>query len=130
MKMFDRHSTLTGCQIINYRTDGKSQWLLLIGITARVSSVQYPYSNVSCRVSFLYSNHTMKIHTDNENCVQDNRVVGAMQLYSVERKVSQPIEGHAACFVELKTENNTQASNLFCFSVRAVTGGKVCGERG
>ena len=26
---------------------------------------------------------------------QQNRVVGAMQLYSVERKVSQPIEGHA-----------------------------------
>ena len=29
-----------------------------------------------------------------------NRVVGAMQLYSVERKVSQPIEGHAAAFMQ------------------------------
>ena len=29
---------------------------------------------------------------------QQNRVVGAMQLYSVERKVSQPIEGHAGTF--------------------------------
>jgi len=32
---------------------------------------------------------------------QQNRVVGAMQLYSVERKVSQPIEGHAAAFMQV-----------------------------
>lgn len=60
VKMFERHSSLNNCQIINYRTDPKQQWLLLIGISA-----------------------------------QQNRVVGAMQLYSVERKVSQAIEGHA-----------------------------------
>lgn len=47
-----RHSSLNGCQIINYRTDPKQNWLLLVGISA-----------------------------------QQARVVGAMQLYSVERKV-------------------------------------------
>ena len=35
-KVFDRHSNLVGCQIINYRTDSKLQWLLLIGISAQV----------------------------------------------------------------------------------------------
>lgn len=30
-KIFDRHSSLNGCQIINYRTDAKQQWLLLVG---------------------------------------------------------------------------------------------------
>lgn len=35
-KMFDRHASLNGCQIINYRTDHKIQWLLLIGISAQV----------------------------------------------------------------------------------------------
>ena len=30
-KMFDRHQTLQGCQIINYRTDDSLQWLLVIG---------------------------------------------------------------------------------------------------
>lgn len=35
-KMFDRHSSLNGCQIINYRTDPKQTWLLLIGISAQV----------------------------------------------------------------------------------------------
>ncbi|UYV68263.1 CLTC [Cordylochernes scorpioides] len=92
IKMFDRHSSLTGCQIINYRADHKLQWLLLIGITA-----------------------------------QANRVVGAMQLYSVERKVSQPIEGHAATFAQFRMEGNPEPSTLFCFSVRSAstTNGKL-----
>ena len=36
VKMFDRHSNLAGCQIINYRTDGKMKWLLLIDISVQV----------------------------------------------------------------------------------------------
>ncbi|RXM97734.1 Clathrin heavy chain 1 [Acipenser ruthenus] len=40
MKVFDRHSSLAGCQIINYRTDAKQKWLLLIGISAQISSKQ------------------------------------------------------------------------------------------
>lgn len=61
-------------------------------------------------------------------CVpQQNRVVGAMQLYSVDRKVSQPIEGHAAAFGDFKVEGNTKPSTLFCFAVRSQAGGKVMG---
>uniref|UniRef100_A0AAQ4RS25 Clathrin heavy chain n=1 Tax=Gasterosteus aculeatus aculeatus TaxID=481459 RepID=A0AAQ4RS25_GASAC len=89
-KVFDRHASLLGCQIINYRTDEQQKWLLLIGISA-----------------------------------QQNRVVGAMQLYSVDRKVSQPIEGHAAAFGEFRVEGNLKASTLFCFAVRSQAGGKV-----
>ncbi|XP_026727684.1 clathrin heavy chain isoform X2 [Trichoplusia ni] len=90
VKMFDRHSSLADCQIINYRTDPKQQWLLLVGISA-----------------------------------QQNRVVGAMQLYSVERKCSQPIEGHAASFATFKAEGNGEPSTLFCFAVRTAQGGKL-----
>ena len=36
-KMFDRHATLNGCQIINYRVDAAMKWLLLVGIAAQVS---------------------------------------------------------------------------------------------
>jgi len=90
VKMFDRHTSLNGCQIINYRTDHSLKWLLLIGISA-----------------------------------QQNRVVGAMQLYSVERRVSQPIEGHAAAFTQFKCEGNPELSTLFCFAARTQTGGKV-----
>lgn len=61
-------------------------------------------------------------------CVpQQNRVVGAMQLYSVDRKVSQPIEGHAAAFGDFQVEGNTKPSTLFCFAVRSQAGGKVTG---
>ena len=48
-----------------------------------------------------------------------------MQLYSVERKVSQPIEGHAAAFTQFKMEGNPQESTLFTFAVRGPQGGKV-----
>lgn len=36
VKVFDRHASLAGCQIINYRTDEVQKWLLLIGISAQV----------------------------------------------------------------------------------------------
>ncbi|CAL8108322.1 unnamed protein product [Orchesella dallaii] len=87
-KMFDRHSSLASTQIINYRTDSKQEWLLLVAISA-----------------------------------QSNRVVGAMQLYSVERKVSQPIEGHAGTFAQIRVEGNPELSNLVCFAVRNLQGG-------
>ena len=90
VKMFDRHASLQGCQIINYRTDHNMQWLLLTGISA-----------------------------------QESRVAGRMQLYSVERKVSQPIEGHAACFAQFKLDGNKDASTIFSFSVRGPQGGKL-----
>lgn len=34
-KVFDRHNSLDGAQIINYKTDATQQWLLLIGIVSR-----------------------------------------------------------------------------------------------
>lgn len=43
-KMFDRHASLAGCQIINYRTDDQQKWLLLIGISAQVCVCQYWFS--------------------------------------------------------------------------------------
>ena len=49
-----------------------------------------------------------------------------MQLYSVERKVSQPIEGHAAAFAQFMVPGNTEESTLFTFGVRTQQGGKVC----
>ncbi|XP_064391416.1 clathrin heavy chain 1-like [Halichondria panicea] len=89
-KMFDRHSSLTDCQVINYRTDKHCKWLLLVGISA-----------------------------------QQHRVAGNMQLYSVERKVSQPIEGHAAAFAQFKLPGNPEESTLFMFASRTATGGKL-----
>ena len=53
------------------------------------------------------------------------RIKGSMQLYSKERGVSQPIEGHAAAFVELKTQDAPLPYKLFTFAVRTATGAKL-----
>ena len=90
--MFDRHHSLAGCQIINYKTDNSLKWLLLVGISS-----------------------------------EQNRVKGNVQLYSVDRKISQPIEAHAAAFAQFKLPGNEKESTLLAFAVRNVTGdGKVC----
>jgi clathrin heavy chain len=56
---------------------------------------------------------------------QQNRVVGQMQLYSKERGVSQPIEGHVAAFSELTLEGSSVPSKLFAFAVRTATAAKL-----
>jgi len=48
-----------------------------------------------------------------------------MQLYSVEKSCSQPIEGHAASFARFQMEGNREMSTLFCFAARTAAGGKV-----
>ncbi|KAJ9113109.1 hypothetical protein QFC20_001997 [Naganishia adeliensis] len=53
------------------------------------------------------------------------RVKGAMQLYSTVRKVSQPIEGHAAAFSTLRQDGAPADSKLFAFAVRTAQGAKL-----
>ncbi|KAF8998593.1 clathrin heavy chain 1 [Cyathus striatus] len=69
-KIFDRHPTLAGAQIINYRI------------------------------------------TPDENGFR-------------ERGVSQPIEGHAAAFAEIKLDGHQTSTKLFTFAVRTATGAKL-----
>lgn len=40
---------------------------------------------------------------------------GCMQLYSVERKVSQPLSAHAGCFTTAKIKGRDDTAILFCF---------------
>ncbi len=54
-KMFDRHASLAGCQIINYRTDEQQKWLLLIGISAQV----WKHMNVFTNASYSITAHDM-----------------------------------------------------------------------
>jgi clathrin heavy chain len=88
IKIFERHASLSGCQIINLRASSDEKWYVLVGISAK-----------------------------------ENRVAGSMQLYSKERGVSQPIEGHAAAFAELALENSVSPTKLFTFAVRSANGG-------
>ncbi|KAL0060881.1 Clathrin heavy chain [Marasmius tenuissimus] len=94
-KVFDRHATLSGTQIINYRVSADEKWLVLIGISG------------------------------NSTNPSAFKVKGSMQLYSRDRGVSQPIEGHAASFAEIKLDGHQKPTKLFTFAVRTATGAKL-----
>ncbi|KAF8199169.1 hypothetical protein BJ912DRAFT_951141 [Pholiota molesta] len=94
-KIFDRHPTLAGAQIINYRVTPDEKWLVLIGIAG------------------------------NSTNPSAFKIKGSMQLYSRERGVSQPIEGHAAAFAEMKQDGHQHPTKLFTFAVRTATGAKL-----
>ncbi|KAJ6625007.1 clathrin heavy chain 1 [Mycena sp. CBHHK59/15] len=94
-KIFDRHPTLHGAQIINYRVTPDEKWLVLVGISG------------------------------NSTNPSAFKVKGSMQLYSRERSVSQPIEGHAAAFAEIKQDGYQHPTKLFTFAVRTATGAKL-----
>lgn len=95
VKVFDRHISLTGNQIINYRVTDDEKWLVLVGISANTAGAN------------------------------GFKVKGAMQLYSRERGVSQPIEGHAAAFASIRLDGQALDTKLFAFTVRTATGAKV-----
>ena len=48
-----------------------------------------------------------------------------MQLYSKEKNVSQPIEGHAAAFADLTVEGGSTPSTLFTFAAKTSAGAKL-----
>ncbi|KAF8661339.1 hypothetical protein AX16_001434 [Volvariella volvacea WC 439] len=94
-KIFERHPSLAGSQIINYRATPDEKWLCVIGISG----------NSTSPTAF--------------------KIKGAMQLYSRDRGVSQAIEGHAAAFAEIKLDGHTKPTKLFAFAVRTGTGAKL-----
>src|ERR1700753_1971450 len=53
------------------------------------------------------------------------RVVGAMQLYSKSRGISQAIEDHAAAFGTYRLDGAPADSKLFTFAVRTASGAKL-----
>ncbi|WVQ80099.1 hypothetical protein IAT38_002200 [Cryptococcus sp. DSM 104549] len=98
-KVFDRHATLAANQIINYRISQDEKWLVLNGISSN------PAAGQPGQTGF--------------------KIKGAMQLYSLERGVSQPIEGHAATFATIKMDGAANPTKLFCFAVRSAAGAKL-----
>lgn len=86
-KMFDRDATLADTQLVKYAASIDGKWLVLIGIKAGAPAA----------------------------AGGPPQVVGAMQLYSVEKGGSQKLQGHAACFATAKVNNRKDTAILFCF---------------
>ncbi|TID31065.1 hypothetical protein CANINC_000309 [Pichia inconspicua] len=54
---------------------------------------------------------------------ENGRIVGHIQLFSKDRNISQPIEGHVCTFTNLKLQGSAIDTELFAFAVRNETGG-------
>lgn len=93
--MCRRDPTLDNTQIINYHATRDRKWGFLIGLS----------DNSTDRSAF--------------------KIKGSIQLFNTERGVSQPINGHAAAFAEIKLDGNQNPTKLFLFAVRTATDAKV-----
>ena len=86
-KMFDKHATMAGCQILNYKASPDMKWLVLNGIKQEAG-----------------------------------QIVGAMQLYSVDKRISQPMAGFAADFASVTVAGAPEPLSLFCFCAKSPAG--------
>lgn len=76
----------------------------------------------SCQIMNLRASSDEKWYVLVGISQREGRIVGSMQLYSRERSVSQPIEGHAAAFAEIKLQGSPNPTKLFTFAVRSANG--------
>ncbi len=86
MKIFDRgQGLLEGSQVINYQVSSDGQWCLLVAISAGPPGPAGPTIN------------------------------GNMQLYSIEKAVSQMLQGHAGVFSTLRVPGRDDVAQILCF---------------
>eukprot|EP01048_Picozoa_sp_COSAG05_P002188 COSAG05_NODE_84_length_20716_cov_100.586312_2_plen_1571_part_00 len=89
-KVFDRHLSMNGCQILNYKASPDMKWLVLNGIKQEAG-----------------------------------QIVGCMQLFSIDKKISQPMPGFASDFASIKVSGAADPLSLFCFCNKTAAGGEV-----
>lgn len=82
VRVFDRHESLSNCQIISYSSDKSTKWLSIVGIGPGA----------------------------------DGGIAGHVQLYSIDKNLSQILDGHAATFSTLALD--TYEATLFIFASR------------
>lgn len=86
VKIFDRgQGLLEGSQVINYQVSADGQWCLLVAISAGAPGPAGPTIN------------------------------GNMQLYSIEKAVSQMLQGHAGVFSTLRVPGRDDIAQILCF---------------
>ncbi|KCV69120.1 clathrin heavy chain [Fonticula alba] len=58
--------------------------------------------------------------------LDNTRINGAIQLYNVDRSISQPIEGHVGTFATFKMDNNPHPTKVFAFATRSASSSMLC----
>ena len=84
-KVFDKHASMAGSQILNYKASPDMKWLVLNGIKQEAG-----------------------------------QLVGKMQLYSIDKRISQPMDGFAATFANITVAGSEL--QLFCFCGKSAAG--------
>lgn len=126
-RIFERHPTLSNAQITGYKVDkskGNPQVfhkISLVVITHHLLTLIFPVT-FSSRVVFglLRSEWCALFGMTN---MQDGSVRGNIQLYSVTKGLTQPIEGHAATFANIMYEGYD--TTLFAFAAKTAKGSKM-----
>ena len=155
VKIFDRHAKLNDTQIINYKTSPDEKWMVLIGIKSEPGTNRIVGAMQVGALSMTPAHRTHPSATCSRPSLQappppSDAVVPAgattaialpamvlarcsplptplgPQLYSKEKNVSQPIEGHAASFAQFTVEGATSPSTLFTFAAKTATGEPSC----
>jgi clathrin heavy chain len=86
VKIFDRNAAMMeGTQIINYQVSRDGKWCLLVGIYAGPPGPSGPTIN------------------------------GNMQLYSIEKQVSQMLQGHSGAFALVNVPGRSDPAQVLCF---------------
>jgi clathrin heavy chain len=86
VKVFDRNAAMMeGTQIINYQVSRDGKWCLLVGICAGPPGPSGPTIN------------------------------GNMQLYSIEKQVSQMLQGHSGAFALVNVPGRSDPAQVLCF---------------
>jgi len=86
VKIFERNAGLTeGTQVINYQVSQDGKWCLLVGISAGPAGPSGP------------------------------TIIGKMQLYSIEKQVSQMLDGHTGVFAVVNVPGRTDQAQLLLF---------------
>ena len=57
VKVFDRHATLAGSQIINYKVSQDEKWMVLIGISAQVHFAYLTWCSTLTNFPFFLEFH-------------------------------------------------------------------------
>ncbi|VEU20797.1 DEKNAAC101690 [Brettanomyces naardenensis] len=82
-------------------------------------------SLANCQLTQMVTNYDSSWFAICGIAQEDNRIVGHIQLYSKQRNISQPIEGHVCCFGKFRQQSASVDTQVFACASRTATGGTL-----
>lgn len=80
-------------------------------------------SLANCQITQLCANESLSWFAIGGIAQENNRIVGHIQLYSKERNISQPVEGHVCTFSKMRLQQSSVPTEMFAFASKTAEGG-------